>query len=45
MFAPNGTPRPIINKLAEGFKKMIQDKRAIAGIKAMGADFDYAGTR
>jgi tripartite-type tricarboxylate transporter receptor subunit TctC len=43
MFAPNGTPRPIINKLAEGLKKMIQDKRAIAGIKAMGAEFDYAG--
>jgi tripartite-type tricarboxylate transporter receptor subunit TctC len=43
MFAPKGTPRPIINKLADNFKKMLQDKRAIAGIKAMGADFDYAG--
>ena len=41
MFAPKGTPRPIINKLADNFKKMTQDKRAIAGIKAMGADFDY----
>lgn len=43
MFAPNGTPRPIINKLADGLKKMTQDKRAIAGIKAMGADFDFDG--
>jgi len=43
MFAPKGTPRPIINKLADNFKRMLQDKRAIAGIKAMGADFDYAG--
>lgn len=43
IFAPKGTPRPVINKLSEGFKKMIQDKKAIAGIKAMGAEFDYAG--
>lgn len=43
IFAPNGTPRPIINKLADGLKKMTEDKRAIAGVKAMGADFDYDG--
>jgi len=43
MFAPKGTPRPVINKIADSLKKMLQDKKAIAGIKAMGAEFDYAG--
>lgn len=43
MFAPKGTPQPVINKIADNLKKMIQDKRAIAGIKAMGAEFDFAG--
>jgi tripartite-type tricarboxylate transporter receptor subunit TctC len=42
-FAPNGTPKPVINKLAEGLKKMTNDKRAIAALKAMGSDFAYLG--
>jgi tripartite-type tricarboxylate transporter receptor subunit TctC len=42
-FVPKGTPRPIIDKLAEGFKKMTGDKRAIAGLKRMGDDFDFLG--
>ncbi len=42
-FAPKGTPRPIIDKLAEGFKKMAQDKRAITLIKPQGVEFSYLG--
>jgi tripartite-type tricarboxylate transporter receptor subunit TctC len=41
--APKGTPRPIINKLAAGFKKITEDKRAIAVLKAMGEEFGYFG--
>jgi tripartite-type tricarboxylate transporter receptor subunit TctC len=44
IMAPKGTPRPIIDKLAEGFKKMTEDKRAIAGLKAMGEEFGYLGS-
>jgi tripartite-type tricarboxylate transporter receptor subunit TctC len=43
IFAPNKTPRPIIDKLAAGFKKMTEDKRAIAAYKKMGDDFNYLG--
>ena len=41
IMAPKGTPKPIINKLAEGFKKMTQDQRAIAAMKNIGAEFVY----
>jgi len=40
-FAPNGTPKPVIDKLADGLKKITQDKRAISALKAMGSDFAY----
>lgn len=43
MFAPKGTPRPIIDKLAAGFKRMTENKKAIAAVQAMGAEFDYLG--
>jgi tripartite-type tricarboxylate transporter receptor subunit TctC len=43
VFAPKGTPRPIIDKLAAGFKKMTENQKAIAAVKAMGADFTYLG--
>jgi tripartite-type tricarboxylate transporter receptor subunit TctC len=42
-FVPKGTPRPIIDKLAEGFKKMTQNKRAITIIKQQGMEFSYLG--
>jgi len=42
-FAPKGTPRPVIDKLAGGFKKMTHDKRAVAGLRKMGDDFDFLG--
>jgi tripartite-type tricarboxylate transporter receptor subunit TctC len=42
-FVPNGTSRPIMNKLAEGFKKMTQNKQAINIIKPQGIEFSYLG--
>jgi tripartite-type tricarboxylate transporter receptor subunit TctC len=43
IMVPKGTPRPIIDKLAVAFKKMTQDKSAIAMIKKLGDDFHYLG--
>jgi tripartite-type tricarboxylate transporter receptor subunit TctC len=43
IFAPKGTPRPIIDKLASTFKNMTENKKAIAAVKAMGAEFTYLG--
>jgi len=42
-FAPKETPRPIIDRLAEGFKKMTQDERVIAGMEKLGGEFIYLG--
>jgi tripartite-type tricarboxylate transporter receptor subunit TctC len=42
-FVPKQTPRPIINKLAEGFKKMTQDERVITGMEKLGGEFIYLG--
>jgi tripartite-type tricarboxylate transporter receptor subunit TctC len=44
VLAPKGTPRPIIEKLAAGFKKMTEDKRAIDALDQLGEDFEYQGT-
>jgi Tripartite tricarboxylate transporter family receptor len=41
--APKGTPRPIIDKLAVGFKKMMENKQAIESLKQLGDDFGYLG--
>jgi tripartite-type tricarboxylate transporter receptor subunit TctC len=41
--APKGTPRPIIEKLAAGFKKMTENPRAIAGFQKLGEEFGYMG--
>jgi tripartite-type tricarboxylate transporter receptor subunit TctC len=41
--APKGTPRPIITRLADTFKKITQDKRAIDAMKNIGAEFVYLG--
>jgi len=40
---PKGTPRPIVDKLALGFKKMMEHKQAIAGINKLGDHFSYMG--
>jgi tripartite-type tricarboxylate transporter receptor subunit TctC len=41
--APKGTPRPIIDKLAAGFKKMMENTQAIESLKKLGDEFGYLG--
>ena len=43
VLAPKATPRPIIDKLALGFKKMLEDKSSIAMIQKLGDNFHYMG--
>lgn len=43
VLAPKGTPRPIINKLAEVFKKVTEDKAFIDMIAKFGEEPDYLG--
>ena len=43
VLAPKGTPRPIIDKLAAGFKKMTEHKQAIDALEQLGEDFEYMG--
>jgi tripartite-type tricarboxylate transporter receptor subunit TctC len=43
ILAPKGTPRPVIEKLAAGFKKMTENKQAIAGMTQLGEEFSYMG--
>ncbi len=42
-FAPKGTPRPIIDKVANGLKNMTEIPQAITALEAMGNDFAYLG--
>lgn len=41
--APRGTPRPIVDKLALSFKKMLEEKEAIAQIEKIGDEFGWMG--
>ena len=41
--APKGTPRPIIDKLAAGFKKMTENKQVIENYAKLGNEFHYLG--
>ena len=41
--APKGTPRPIVDKLAAGFKKMTENKQAIENYAKLGSEFTYQG--
>ncbi len=41
--APKGTPRPIVDKLAAGFKKMTENKQAIENYAKLGNEFNYLG--
>jgi tripartite-type tricarboxylate transporter receptor subunit TctC len=43
ILAPKGTPRPIIEKLATGFKKMTENKQAIDNFAKLGNEFNYLG--
>jgi tripartite-type tricarboxylate transporter receptor subunit TctC len=41
--APKGTPRPIVEKLAAGFKKMTENKQVIENYAKLGNEFTYQG--
>lgn len=41
--APKGTPRPIVEKLAVGFKKMTENGQAIENFAKLGNTFGYMG--
>jgi tripartite-type tricarboxylate transporter receptor subunit TctC len=43
VMAPKGTPRPAIDKLALGFKKMTENKQVVENLKKLGDDFSYLG--
>jgi tripartite-type tricarboxylate transporter receptor subunit TctC len=43
VLAPKGIPRPIVDKLAEGFKRMTEDKSVTAMIKQYGDEVYYLG--
>jgi tripartite-type tricarboxylate transporter receptor subunit TctC len=43
MLAPKGTPRPVVDKIALGFKKMTEAKEAVAMIRKLGDAFEYMG--
>jgi tripartite-type tricarboxylate transporter receptor subunit TctC len=43
VFAPKGTPKPIIDKLTAAFKKMTENKQAVASLKQIGDEFAFMG--
>lgn len=43
VMAPKGTPRPVIDKLAAGFKKMTEHPQAVDSLKKLGDHFSYLG--
>jgi tripartite-type tricarboxylate transporter receptor subunit TctC len=43
VLAPKGTPRPVIETLAQAFKKMTEDKSVVTMIKQMGDEIYYLG--
>ena len=43
ILAPKGTPQPIIEKLADAFKKMTENKSVLSMIKQFGDDIQYLG--
>jgi tripartite-type tricarboxylate transporter receptor subunit TctC len=43
ILVPKGTPRPVIDKIALGFKKMTEHPQAISTLRKMGDEFEYMG--
>ena len=43
VLAPKATPRPVIDKLAQAFKKMTEDKSVVTMINQMGDEIYYLG--
>ena len=44
VLAPKGTPRPIIEKLAAAFKKMVEDAKVISMLREFGDEVNYLGS-
>ncbi|MEI7670994.1 MAG: tripartite tricarboxylate transporter substrate binding protein [Deltaproteobacteria bacterium] len=44
ILAPKETPKPVIDKLAAGFKKMTENKQAIEGMAKLSEEFGYMGS-
>lgn len=43
VLAPKGTPRGVVDKLAEAFKKMTEDKSVVSMIKKLGDEVNFLG--
>jgi tripartite-type tricarboxylate transporter receptor subunit TctC len=43
ILAPKGTPKPVIDKLAAGFKKITENKQAIEAMAKLSEEFGYMG--
>jgi tripartite-type tricarboxylate transporter receptor subunit TctC len=43
VMAPKGTPRPVVEKIALAFKKMLETKQAVEGIRKLGDEIEYLG--
>lgn len=43
ILAPKGTPRPVVERLAQGFKKMVEDKTVLTMLKNFGDAANYLG--
>jgi tripartite-type tricarboxylate transporter receptor subunit TctC len=41
ILAPKGTPKPVVDKLALAFKKITENKQAIANLRKLGDEFGY----
>jgi tripartite-type tricarboxylate transporter receptor subunit TctC len=43
IMAPKGTPKPVVDKLAGAFKKMLQDPQVVEAIQKLGEPVEYQG--
>lgn len=43
LMAPKGTPRPVVEKLAAAFKKMLETPQVVDAIKKFGDEVEYQG--
>ena len=43
VMAPKGTPRPVVEKIALAFRKMLETNQAIDGIGRLGDEIEYLG--
>lgn len=43
VMAPKGTPRPVVERIAAAFKRMLETRQAIDGIRRLGDEVAYLG--